>query len=78
MLVRLNYNKILRVDHHDLILEFIKCQIKQFDHFHKKAAKYTVNDETVNQDDPSDPNDPNDPNDPSGSRHTHWGQGVVS
>jgi hypothetical protein len=59
MLVRLNYDKILKVDHEDLVLAFIEQQVEQFDDFHK-AAEDAVNAETVE----------GDANDPQGSRHT--------
>ena len=51
MLARLIYDKILRVEHHDLVLAFIHSQIQQFDHFYKKAEKYAVDAGTMGQSD---------------------------
>jgi len=31
------------VEHHDLIMMFLRLQIDQFDYFHKKAKKYNIN-----------------------------------
>ena len=61
MLVWLNCNKILRVDHHDLVLAFLRFQIKQFDNFHKKAEKYAADAETISKEHIEDA---------KGSRHT--------
>ena len=60
MLVRLNHNKILKVDHEDLVLAFVEQQVMQFDNFHK-AAEDAVDTGTVDQ---------GDTDDPQGSRHT--------
>jgi len=37
------------VEHHDLVLSFLRFQIDQFDYFHKKAKKYSVDVETTSK-----------------------------
>lgn len=38
------------MEHHDLVLAFVRFQIEQFDTFHKKAKKYSINAETASED----------------------------
>ena len=37
------------MEHHDLVLLFLRFQIEQFDTFHKKAKKYAIDAETASE-----------------------------
>lgn len=37
------------MEHQDLVLLFLRSQVEQFDYFHKKAEKYSVNAGTVSE-----------------------------